>query len=189
MNTVKSGTPNAGPVKNYPKTQIPGADNEPNVQTKNSTKNPAELKALEKNRGLTQKQTTAAPEGKKTEDQLGINEYLKIISRLENKLGQGELSPEDLQQITSSLETKILALPDVQKTRLRNMELFKKNGIDNIKDLKKTLSEMFNDMSKKDDVFAFLKSPEFMSVLLNEPGKPMSYSPPVGLLQNTPVKV
>jgi hypothetical protein len=59
------------------------------------------------------------------------------------------------------------------------MPFFKENGIENINDLKKTLLELFKDVDERATLFDFLKSPEFMGMLLNESDKPVTYTAPM----------
>ncbi len=107
-----------------------------------------------------------------------INEYLKIISRLENKAKDQKLNKEEMEKVTKSLEERIVSLSDQQKTQLRNLKFLKEKGIKNIKELNSTLTKMFNDNQERGSLFDFLKSPDFMAILLNEKGKPDLYSPP-----------
>jgi len=127
----------------------------------------------------------------KGKDKLKVNEYLKLVSRLENKLKMGELEESELEKISQSLEDSVLSLNDVQKNRLLKMAFFKKFNIDNIKDLKKTMFDLFKDVNEREELFEFLKNKEFISILLNETEKPSIYSAPtpinINKLENKPV--
>ncbi len=179
MNTAQISSPNPDKPRGYQAMQKPGPQKK--------TDNPADKTA--KQAGNVNKTDQALRSDKKPvakeqgmeagKDKLEVNDYLKILSRLENKLDLEEITDEDLDKITTSLEERILALNDVQQNRLRNMEFFKQNGIDNTKELKQTLIEMFEDIDKRTELFEFLKSPEFMSILLNEAEKPFTYPSPV----------
>ena len=107
-----------------------------------------------------------------------VNEYLKMISRFENKVKQDEIEEKDLERVMKALEEKILAMNTQQKNRLKNIELFKTKGIENLKTMKETLVEMFESKTEQEMFFEFLKSPEFVTVLLNEPDQMKNYSPP-----------
>ena len=48
-----------------------------------------------------------------------IDEYLKMISRFENKVKQDEIKKEDLDKVLMALEEKILSLDDQQKIKLK----------------------------------------------------------------------
>ena len=72
-----------------------------------------------------------------------INEYLKMISRFENKVKQDQVEEKDLERIMKALEEKILSMNSNQKNRLKGLEFFKKHGIENMKNMKQTLIEMF----------------------------------------------
>ncbi len=184
MNTAQISSSNPDKHRSYPKTQKPDQQKKPDVSTDNSANQADNVKNAEKS--LRSEKSTLPTESDKNleKDKLEVNEYLKILSRLENKLNMEEITDEDLNKITSSLEERILSLTDVQKTRLRNMEFFRQNNIDNINELKKTLLEMFEDVDKRGGLFEFLKGPEFMAILLNESDKPFTYPAPVNNNQN-----
>ncbi|NQU65325.1 MAG: hypothetical protein HQ517_13720 [SAR324 cluster bacterium] len=113
-----------------------------------------------------------------------ISDYMKMISRFENKVKQDEIDKKDLDRLMQSLEEKILSLNDQQKTKLKNIEFFKKRGIENLKSMRETLIEMFDSEKDRENFFEFLKSPEFVTLLLNEQEQLNSYKPPAGGLNN-----
>jgi hypothetical protein len=184
MNAVQTASSNRDKINSLIRSQKPDIQKEAGVTAENSAKQTNTIK----NKDLISlsKTKNSVNEASKDngKDKLEINEYLKILSRLENRLNLGELEEEDLDKISASLEERILALPDIQKNRLRNLEFFKKHGIENIKELKKTLFEMFKDIDERNGLFEFLRSPDFMAILLNEMDKPITYSAP---LASTPV--
>lgn len=106
-----------------------------------------------------------------------INEYLKMISRFENKVKQDQIDEKDLERVMQALEDKILSLNSQQKNRLKNIELFKTKGIENLKNMKESLIEMFESKEEREAFFEFLKSPEFVTLLLNEQKPLEGYSP------------
>jgi|GEM_PF-2396583 len=106
-----------------------------------------------------------------------ISEYMKMISRFENKVKQDEIEKKDLERVLQALEDKILSMNTQQKNRLKNIELFKKKGVENLKTMRETLVEMFEDKNERENFFDFLKSPEFVTILLNEQEHPKGYSP------------
>ncbi len=108
-----------------------------------------------------------------------INEYLKMISRFENKVKLDQIEEKDLERVMKALEDKILSMSTQQKNRLKNIELFKTKGVENLKSMKETLTEMFNSKNERETFFEFLKSPEFVTVLLNEQDQLKGYTPPV----------
>lgn len=110
---------------------------------------------------------------------LEISEYLKMVSRLENKLKQGSIEDEELTEIISALEKQILSFSDQKKDRFKNLPFMKSYGVQNLKDMKDVLTDMFMKPAERDTLFEFLKSPEFMALLLNN-SNPHVYSPPVG---------
>jgi hypothetical protein len=112
-------------------------------------------------------------------DEPEISDYLKTISRFENKVKKDEITEEDLDKILQSLEDRILDLDEQDKTKLKDFEFFKQHKIENLNELKKTLVDLFNDPIEQEAFFDFLKSQEFMTILLaEENGKPPSYAPP-----------
>ncbi|MCP4750332.1 MAG: hypothetical protein GY866_05540 [Proteobacteria bacterium] len=118
------------------------------------------------------------PNGKKTgEDTPEIDAYMKMISRLENKVKQDQFEKTDLVKLFTALEDKILSLKEHQKNRLKDLDFFKKNGIDNLKTLKANLTNMFDDNLERDGVLEFLKSPELVTILLKEQNGQNAYSP------------
>ena len=126
------------------------------------------LKDSKKTEGSEKKFENASPQ---------INEYMKMISRFENRVKQDKVEKEDLERVMQALEDKILSLNEQQKLKLRNIEFFKKKGIENLKTMKETLIEMFDNETERETFFEFLKSPEFVTVLLNEQKVFESYKP------------
>lgn len=106
-----------------------------------------------------------------------ISEYMKMISRFENKVKQDEIEEKDLERLMQALEDKILTLNEQQKTKLKNIEFFKKRGIENLKTMRETLVDMFDSEKERESFFEFLRSPEFVTLLLNEQEQLSSYKP------------
>jgi len=106
-----------------------------------------------------------------------INEYLKMISRFENKVKQNEIGDKDLEKVMKALEEKILSMNTAQKNRLKNIDFFKKKGIDNLKNMKTSLVKLFESEKDRGKFFDFLKSPDFVNVLLNEQERIKGYTP------------
>jgi len=106
-----------------------------------------------------------------------VNEYLKVISRLENKINKGVMKNEDVTNVMHSLDEKIQDLKSPQKNRLMQIDFLKKQGITNLKLFKNKVSDMVNDNLKRNDVFDFLKNPDFMAILLDEPEIATTYAP------------
>lgn len=121
-----------------------------------------------------------------------VNEYLKMISRFENKVKLDQIEEKDLERVIKALEEKILSMNTQQKNRLKNIELFRKSGVENLKNMKETLLELFENKSTRDTFFEFLKSPEFVTILMNEQEQLKGYSPPTAKgpapLNNNPGK-
>ncbi len=189
MNTVQTTSSSQDKVNSLIRNQRNEKRKESEVSSENAAKQANNIKSKQNVALFANKKATNESEGNKDNDKLEINEYLKILSRLENKLNLDQLEDEDLDKITTSLEEKILSLTDLQKTRLRSTQFFKENGIENIKDLKKTLFDLFKDVDEREALFDFLKSPEFMGMLLNESEKPFTYSASMNPNAGTAVKV
>lgn len=107
-----------------------------------------------------------------------ISEYMKMISRFENKVKQDEIEDKDLERIMKALEDKVLSMTPQQQNRLKSLELFKTKGIENFKNMKETLIELFENKADRETFFDFLKSPDFVTILLNEPDLLNGYQPP-----------
>lgn len=108
-----------------------------------------------------------------------IDEYLTLISRLENRIKNGEIKDEELNKILTALEKKIESLSDKSRIRLFQLDEFKKMKIEDQKLLKKALIERIKDTRERDKVFNFLKSKEFIATLKGQPDKPLTYNKPV----------
>ncbi|MDH5561743.1 MAG: hypothetical protein OEY59_12920 [Deltaproteobacteria bacterium] len=115
----------------------------------------------------------------KTKKSSEVNEYLKIISRLENRTKRGDLSQKDFDKVADSLDKKLNGMKDQQKKRLMSMKFFKDQKIFDLKNFKNTLKLLYNDEMTRDKIFGFLKLPEFMSILMDEPEIATTYAPPV----------
>ncbi len=189
MNTVQTVSTNQEKVQSLIRNQRNEKRKESEVSAESTTKQANNIKKKEQSSLSANKKVANETGSSKNEDKLEINDYLKIVSRLENKLNLGQLEDEDLENISASLEEKILSLTDMQKTRLRRLPFFKDNGIENIKDLKKTLLELFKDVDEREVLFDFLKSPEFMSMLINESDKPFTYSASINPSSSSSAKV
>ncbi len=109
-------------------------------------------------------------------DTLEIDEYMKMISRLENKLKLEQLEDTDLEKLIKALEERLLSLNDQQKSRLKSMRFFKENNIQNINEMNKKLESMFKDTNDREKVFEFLKNPEFLALLLDKASMPKTYT-------------
>ena len=180
MNTLSNSSSSSDKVKTFNTSTAPnkkratlegkGEDQRAlHVKKGKESGRPVEKKAIENKTGLQN-----GSDKKSTE----IDEYMKIVSRLENKLKTGDLEEKDLEKITTALEKKIKSLSDQQKSRLKKMKLFKKEGIKNIKDIIDSITKMFRKGSERERLFSFLKDPEFLSILMGKEGQWSVYSPP-----------
>jgi len=182
MNPLQTNPATSKPLKNLPnkpadKSKNPneaeGKINKPEVMPGKTLKN-NKIEVVQNNKHADKGKDTIKGKGQKTPE---IDEYLKMISRLENKVKKDEMADKDMKKVITSLEDKIKSLNEQQKQKLRNLKFFKKQGIENVKTLKKTLEHMFKDEVEQKTLFDFLKSQEFITVLLNEEDKANTYSP------------
>lgn len=174
------------PIKNFAKNVKNG-----NESIKNNKQNPEssasqakqsqKIEKTDKLSNLKKSSQDSKTNKKPGEDSPEIDEYLKMISRLETKVKKDEIEEEDLEKVINALEEKILTLSEQDKVKLKNVEFFKKEGIENLKNMKKTLTEMFNDELERDKLFDFLKSPEFIGILLKEDEDAVTYTRPKGI--------
>jgi len=179
MNTSKLNSSSLGRIQDATKNALNRKDNPlgkkqkpENSAARTKQTNKAEilssLKDPKKTESLDNKFENASPQ---------INDYMKMISRFENKVKQDEIEKEDLERVMQALEDKILSMNEQQKTKLKNIDFFKKRGIENLKSMRETLIEMFDDEKERENVFEFLKSPEFVTLLMNEQKPLENYKP------------
>ncbi len=110
------------------------------------------------------------PQGKADE----VSEYLKSISRLENKLKKNEVSDEDLGKLMEKLEEKIKSLTPQQKKALKKMEFFMQGSLENLKDFKGHLTKMLKDPPERGKALEFLKDPRFMALMEDKKEEPLA---------------
>jgi len=111
------------------------------------------------------------------QDSPQISEYMKMISRFENKVKQDQVEDKDLERVMKALEDKVLSLSPQQQNRIKMLEIFRNKGIENFNNMKDVLIELFENKADQEKFFDFLKSPEFVTILLNEPEQPKGYAP------------
>ena len=182
MNPLQANPATSKPLKSLPNkpvdkskkpSETEGKINKPEVKPGKTQKN-KKVEVVQNNKNAHKGKDSTKSKGRQTPE---IDEYLKMISRLENKVKKDEMADKDMKKVVTSLEDKIKSLNEQQKQKLRNLKFFKKQGIDNIKTLKKTIENMFKDEVEQKTLFDFLKSREFITVLLNEEDKTNTYSP------------
>ncbi len=161
----------------------PSAQNDVKEGLKN-----ANAKNIDAKNTATTKKTedlSAKPSKKETE----VSEYLKAISRLENKIKADDLSAEDLDKTLTKLEEKIMSLSPQQKRSLRKLEFFLQGNIENLSGLKDHLTKTFNDPAKQKEGIEFLKDPKFMAILESkDDSTAKTYGPNLGkpAIETTP---
>lgn len=117
--------------------------------------------------------TNPMPEVKNSTD---INKYLRLISRLENHVKGNSIDKEELNRMLSSLEKKILALGRKEKNRIIKTAEFEKLKVKDLRNLQKRMVELIESKEQRKDLFDFLKSKEFISVIRQKPMTPQTYS-------------
>jgi len=137
---------------------------EPQTKPKEALETKAKLKteSMDSPVAKTAKETKE-PESKE------VQEYLKAIDRLEKGVTTGEISEEDLDAALNGLEEKILALSPTQKKKLLSMDFFVQNKIEDLKVMKKTMTEYFDDLEKRNQAFDLLKDQQFIAILNDLP--------------------
>lgn len=161
---------NSGPVQNYPSSMLKSADK--NAISKQLKSNPTKTDT-----GQARKNAGTKNDQVDKHENKDIEKYLKMLSRFENKLKKGEIEEEELDKIFENLSKRIEALNTTRKKRLMDSQFFKKNNIINLKTMKDSLTELFQDDKKRIDGFDFLRSPEFISLIHNQTDSTQTYSP------------
>jgi len=160
----------SSPIQNYPSSAANRADKNPaSGKTKTGS---AETKS-----SSVQKESEAkTDQGVKSENK-EIEQYLKMLSRFENKLKKDEIEEKELNRVFENLSKRIGSLNTTRKKRLMDSQFFKKNDIINLNTMKDSLTELFKDDLKRIDGFDFLRSPEFISLIHNQTDASQTYSP------------
>ena len=125
---------------------------------------------------------TSETKGTKSKADVEVSEYLKSISRLENKLKKGEVTEADLGKLMKRLEEKIQSLTPQQKRVLKNMEFFMQGNLENIKEFREHLLESLMEEKDRQSAIDFLKDPKFMAMMEDKEGETLltSYGPNQG---------
>ena len=161
---------NSSPIQNYASSATKQAD-------KNSVSKQAKSAPTETKSSVAKKESEAkVDQGIKNENK-EIEQYLKMLSRFENKLKKDEIEEKELDKIFDNLSERIGTLNTTRKKRLMDSQFFKKNDIINLKTMKDSLTELFQDDKKRVDGFDFLRSPEFISLIHNQTDASQTYSP------------
>lgn len=107
---------------------------------------------------------------------LEVDSYMQMISKFEQLIGKGEIGDTELENMFSTMEEKIHEMSSRSKKKLLNLPFFKKEGITNISELKRSLIEMFKNEQHKEQGLNFLKSDDFISLLLKKDQPSSTYS-------------
>jgi len=127
-------------------------------------------KTPKKDKGAESVDTKSASLTPKEKQSKEVQDYLKVINRLEQSLVSKKIEPEELEKSLKNLEEKLAALKPEQKKKLLGMEFFVKNKIENLKSLKDQLNTALLDEQERTDALALLKDKQFIALLHNLPG-------------------
>ena len=116
-----------------------------------------------------------------------IDRYLKTISRLENRVKKGAIEERETKKLFRALEAKISSMTERKRKQLLKMDFMEKHAITDLAMLKDTIAELFGSREAQKDVFDFLKSSEFISLLLDKADLSKPY-PPFSVKANTAAK-
>lgn len=154
---------------------------QPGIQNQNALKKPVQ-EYQQKKAGSAAGGANPTPKtGNQTENtklaSTQVNQYMTLVSRLENRLNKETLEEDELDKILTSLAEKIQSLSRKSRERLFELQEFKDMKIEETKELKEEMEERLEDKEKRKQVFAFLKSKGFVSMLQNQPVQPTTYQP------------
>lgn len=113
---------------------------------------------------------------KSNKNMVEVDAYMKMISKFEQLMGEGEIGEKELNNMFSAMEKKIQDMEDPNKKKLLDLKFFKQEGITNISELKNSLIQIFDDEQQQQKGIQFLKSEEFTSLLLQKPQTSPTYS-------------
>lgn len=121
------------------------------------------------------------PAEKKGEENTNI--YLKVISRLENRLTKNKLSDQALESFTKAVKTRLDELNEQEKNLISNLPETKALEIKELDKLPDIIQEGLKDKEKAANVMKLLKHQKFAEIMGHKPKQAQTYSPPNG--QNT----
>ena len=168
MNTANLASPMPAKAPRLPhleaKNQGKAQARQPQIGSKTS---PLLDKSQPKALPTTEKADTAPP---KTQLSKELQEYFRVIDRLEQNLTAKNISTEELDTAIDGLQEKLTGLSPDQKKKLLGMEFFVKNKIENLKALKVALTEALQDEAKRTEALDLLKDKQFISLINNLEG-------------------
>ena len=120
--------------------------------------------------------TSTKPDQSSNKNMVEVDAYMKMISKFEQLMGEGEIGEKELNNMFTAMEKKIHEMEDPNKKRLLDLKFFKQEGITNINELKNSLIQIFDDEQQQEKGLQFLKSEDFTSLLLKKPQTSPTYS-------------
>lgn len=189
MNSINSSTHK--PAKGMDR---PAPQKEPQAETakarpESAKAETAKAKEADQQAAKAVEQNPEPKEAKPQDEDPEISEYLKGISRLENKLKEDDITDEDLGKLMSKLEEKILSLSPQQKKVLKNMEFWMQGDLETVNEFTEYVAD---NLKSKDDqerskAIGFLKDPQFIALIENkeeEELKAQGYGPSLAKAAN-----
>lgn len=171
MNTINSSTmvPPKAMDRPAPQKEAPAETAKHKVDSskaETAKSESAKAKELDQQAAKSAEQSPESKDAKNQEDP-EISEYLKGISRLENKLKEEEITDEDLGKLMSKLEEKILSLSAQQKKVLKNMEFWMQGDLETVTEFTEYVADNLKskDDRERDKAIDFLKDPQFISLI------------------------
>ncbi len=190
MNSINSSTLTPPKGKERPAPQKEAQAETAKARPESAKAETAKAKEADQLAAKAAEQTPEPKDAKKQDEDPEISEYLKGISRLENKLKEDDISDEDLGKLMSKLEEKILSLSAQQKKVLKNMEFWMQGDIETVNEFTEYVAD---NLKSKDDqerakAIGFLKDPQFIALIENkeeEELKAQGYGPSLSKAGNT----
>ncbi|MDT8447799.1 MAG: hypothetical protein RRB13_12990 [bacterium] len=98
-----------------------------------------------------------------------VQEYLKVIDRLEQALKTGDMDAPELEKVVAKLQDKISQMTPTQQKKLLRMDFFMRHKIEDLKTMKDTLVDFLGDLARRSEAVELLKDPQFIALLNDLP--------------------
>ncbi|MGK5092803.1 hypothetical protein WDW89_12410 [Deltaproteobacteria bacterium TL4] len=131
---------------------------------------------LPSNQNVNQGQNAEVPKEKTAEERVSV--YLKVVSRLEGFMEQGELPTKAIEGFTKAIRKRLEDLGEQDKKTIANLPEFKQSGAESLDKLPDFLEKKLNHRELDEAVLALLKQPKFAELMGAKPTSQTStYSP------------
>ena len=104
------------------------------------------------------------------------SEYLKVLSRLEGMLEEGNVPEVALTGFAGAIRKKLSGLGEPQKAALLRMPEVKALAVETLEQLPEAIKEQMQDKDTRPVVMKLLKHPKFSELMRDEPA-PNTYTP------------